>query len=58
MFLNIKKKLNENYFVLEILLEWSMFDLDDVEEFGTFDLSGVFVLIKVWILMDEYYILL
>lgn len=35
-----------------------MFDLDDVEEFGTFDLSGVFVLIKVWILMDEYYILL
>lgn len=35
-----------------------MFDLDDVEEFGTFDLSGVFVLIKVCILMDEYYILL
>lgn len=42
-----QKKLNENYFVSEILPEWSMPDSDDVEELGTFDSSGAFVSTKV-----------
>lgn len=42
-----QKKLKENYFVSEILPEWSMPDSDDVEELGTFDSSGAFVSTKV-----------